>query len=263
MEAPDVIARIPHLNQWPVESIEIQRLGGLTNHNFRLTANGLDCILRLPRQSTNKYINREAELHNLNSAVAAGLAPPYRHFDQTGIMLSDNLPDSCELDIELLQEANLFKQLGQQLRRVHECQPVFKGQVDLRQLIERYFLLMSADHQAALADEHEEIKGLLNEQADGLQGRLVSSHNDLVLQNILLQENRLWLIDWEYSSLASPCWDIATVCNELTFDNAQAEEFLSFYSGGERGISEQQLHIYRRLLGFLSDCWLRTFNPPC
>ena len=263
MEVLDVIARIPHLNQWPVESIEIQRLGGLTNHNFRLTANGLDSILRLPRQSTNQYIDREAELHNLNSAVAAGLAPPYRYFDQTGIMLSDNLPDSCELSFELLQEPDWLKQLGQQLRRVHECQPVFKGQVDLKQLIERYFLLMSADHQAALADDYEEIKILLKEQDERPKGQLVSSHNDLVLQNILLQGKRLWLIDWEYSSLASPCWDIATVCNELNFDNNQAEEFLSFYSGGERGISEQQLHIYRRLLGFLSVCWLRTFHPSC
>ena len=263
MEVLDVISRIPYLNNSPVESISIQRLGGLTNHNFRLTAEGLDCILRLPRQSTNQWINRKAELHNLNSVVAAGLAPPYRYFDQTGIMLSDNLPDCRELDIEQLQESNLFQQLGQQLRRVHECQPVFKGHVDLKALIERYFLLMSADHQAALTDYYEEIKGLLNEQADKLKGRLVSSHNDLVLQNILLQENRLWLIDWEYSSLASPYWDIATVCNELNFDNTRAAEFLSIYSGSERGFSEQQLHIYRRLLGFLSDCWLRTFHPPC
>lgn len=263
MEVVDVISRIPHLNKWPAESIVIKGLGGLTNQNFRLTGNGLDCILRLPRQSTNQWINRKIELHNLNSAVAAGLAPPYRYFDQTGIMLSDTLPHCCELSFELLQQKNLFKQLGQQLRQLHDCHPVFKGQVDLKALIERYFLLMSAVHQAELADHYEEIKSLLNEQANRRQGRLVSSHNDLVLQNLLLQENRLWLIDWEYSSLASPYWDIATVCNELDFNNTQAAEFLACYSDENAGFSEQQLQLYRTLLRFLSDCWLRAFHSSC
>ncbi len=263
MKVADVIARIPDLANLPADNIEVRRLGGITNNNYRLIAVGLDCILRVPRQLTNQWINRENERHNLDIAVSSGLAPRYRYFDQTGIMLSDNLPHCSELSVQLLQKENRLTQLAKQLRRVHDCRPAFKGQVDLSALIKRYFYLMPPDQQQALADAYEEIKSLLPNPADTAQTRLVSSHNDLVLQNLLVQEDRLWFIDWEYSSLASPYWDLATICNELDLDKTAATEFLGVYCGGESGFDARQLDIYRTLLGFLSDCWLRAFHPPC
>ncbi len=178
-------------------------------------------------------------------------------------MLSDSLTDSIELTAALLRDPSLLRLLGQQLRRLHESQPVFKGQVDLAALIERYFHLMSDHHQRQQADRFTAIRALLHEQINTRDNRLVSSHNDLVLQNLLLQENRIWLIDWEYSGLASPFWDLATICNELDLDDSASAELLSFYDAGESGLNEQQLAIYRTLLGFLSDCWLQAFHPPC
>lgn len=263
MEVADVIRRIPALDDWSDKTVEIQRLEGLTNDNYRLIADGLDCILRLPRETTNRWINRETEQHNLNSAIAAGLAPPYRYFEQSGIMLSDNLSGCSSVTTDLLQNRDLLEKLVRCVRQAHDCQPVFKGQVDLPGLIKRYFNLMNDDDQQTFSDRYQGIRELLLELAESPNGRLVSSHNDLVLQNLLLQQDRLWLIDWEYSSLASPYWDLATLCNELQLDDAAASELLLIYRAGDSGFNDRQLTIYRTLLSFLSDCWLQAIHPPC
>jgi thiamine kinase-like enzyme len=87
-------------------------------------------------------------------------------------------------------------------------------------------------------------------------GDYVASHNDLVLDNLMLDDTRLWLIDWEYSAMASPYWDLATLCNAANLDLAQSQRLLRVYCAGSRVMEESILFDYRELLKLLSDCWM-------
>jgi len=84
----------------------------------------------------------------------------------------------------------------------------------------------------------------------------VASHNDLVLGNLMFDDRRLWLIDWEYSAMASPYWDLATLCNAANLDLQQSQRLLAVYCAGERVMEESVLFDYRGLLKLLSDCWM-------
>ena len=54
---------------------------------------------------------------------------------------------------------------------------------------------------------------------------------------MLDKDERLWLIDWEYSGQNDPFWDVAAHLLESDFDAAQQNRFLTLYLGRP---SEQQ-----------------------
>lgn len=262
MISTELLAAIPQLAEIHPDAVRWQQLGGLTNDNYRLSGNNFDYILRLPRESTNRWIDRQTERHNLELAVASGLAPNYHYFARDGLLLSNHLAGAVELTSKELHNPALLQKVVAQVKRLHLLQPGFRGRVDLADLINRYYGLMSVSDQQLLADFYEEIKVTL-EEAIGNDPPDVSSHNDLVLQNLLLQGERLWMIDWEYSSRASPYWDLATLCNEAAFDESAADEILEIYAGGKSNLQARQLNRYRTLLRFLGDCWFRAFHPSC
>ena len=82
------------------------------------------------------------------------------------------------------------------------------------------------------------------------------SHNDLVLENLLLAEERLWLIDWEFSAMASPYWDLATLSNAAGLDQAQSRALLLAYCADGATMEESLLFDYRNLLELLTDIWM-------
>lgn len=263
MNLSDIFTRLPYLEGLDLDLLDCYRVGGLTNDNFRLIGNGQDVILRLPREQTSQWIDRQVERHNLNLAVAVGLSPPYRVFDDSGVMLSDCLVASSELTIEQLRDPAILSMVANRIRQLHGCQPAFQGRVDLAGLINRYYHLMAEQDQQQLADVYKESIALLVELASISDNSLVSSHNDLVLQNLLLDGDRLWIIDWEFSSLASPYWDLATFCNEALMDDDAAAEWLELYANGRSGFYTAHLKIYRTLLKFLGDFWIRAFQISC
>ena len=86
--------------------------------------------------------------------------------------------------------------------------------------------------------------------------RYVPSHNDPVLENLLRGRDRVWLVDWEFSAMASPCWDLATLCNAAQLDYAESCELLADYCVDGIQVEESLLFDYRNLLQLLADCWM-------
>src|SRR5512146_3152925 len=69
-----IIARIPAWKK--AREVNIERIAGLTNANYRITVDGEHFVLRVSGQNTGKLgINRNHELAALQAAEAAGLGP--------------------------------------------------------------------------------------------------------------------------------------------------------------------------------------------
>ena len=88
------------------------------------------------------------------------------------------------------------------------------------------------------------------------ESKPVPSHRDPVPGNLLLDDRRLWLIDWEYSAMASPYWDLAILCNEAGLDLAMSRRLLQADCAGGPPMKESILFDYRGLLKLLDDCWM-------
>jgi len=243
------------LADFSVDDFTITPLTGYTNQNFRLYNHQHDWVLRIPRAKTDRFIDRDAEAHNQTLANRLQIAPQVSWRDRKGITLTPTLSTSRALCATDFDNDTILEIIVEPMQRLHRSGLSFRGRVNLQQLLSNHFAILSGSDQQRLGSRLRQAKQVLKL----LQTRdevYVASHNDLVLDNLMFDDTRLWLIDWEYSAMASPYWDLATLCNAANLDLAQSRRLLRVYSSGSLAMEESILFDYRELLKLLSDCWM-------
>jgi thiamine kinase-like enzyme len=75
-------------------------------------------------------------------------------------------------------------------------------------------------------------------------------------ENFLDAGQRMWLVDWEYSGMNDPLWDLGDLSVEAGFSSAQDEEMLRSYFGGEARPAERgRIVIYKAMCDLLWTLW--------
>ncbi|MCP4391106.1 MAG: phosphotransferase family protein [Gammaproteobacteria bacterium] len=254
-ELETLFARIPLLESQTPADFSITPLPGYTNRNYRLRNQQHDWVLRVPQVATDRFIDRAAEAANQVKACDLGLAPRPLWRDRSGLTLTPTLTATrSPASADLTDDASLQLILGS-VRKLHRSGLTFQGRVQLGELLSRYYSIINQSLQSKFRQRIEAARRLLPllDERDCLY---VASHNDLVLENLLLEQNRLWLIDWEFSSMASPYWDLATICNAANLDYRQSRHLLDIYCADGKQMEESLLFDYRNLLQLLGDCWM-------
>lgn len=257
-EINKLFSRLPLLTDFVPEDFEITPLAGLTNHNFRLRNSTHDWVLRIPKPETNRYIDREAEAHNQALAFGLGIAPRASWRDGAGITLTPTLSSARALRAADFDSDKMLSAILAPIQRLHRSQLRFRGKVDLKQLLRQFFEISNQAEQERLWPRMQQAERVLSLLEDR-DSPYVASHNDLVLDNLLLDDERIWLIDWEFSAMASPYWDLATLCNAANLDLEQSQRLLRAYCAGMSPMDETVLFDYRGLLRLLADCWMAAF----
>ncbi len=247
--------RVAALADFAPADFEITPLPGYTNLNLRLVNDSQDWILRIPRAATNAHIDRDAEAFNQALAAELGIAPSPRWSDKAGLSLTPTLRHTRSLEREDLATIDGLERLALTLRRLHRADFRFRGRIDLQALLERYYALLDDRLRPDFANRMAAARQLLPLVEDR-DLDYVPSHNDLVLENLLLGSGRLWLIDWEFSAMASPYWDLATLCNAADLDYARSRALLRAYCADGFAMEESLLFDYRNLLQLLTDVWM-------
>ncbi len=255
MEIESAFQRVAELADFSPADFAITPLPGYTNLNFRLVNRRDDWILRIPRTTTNAYIDRDAEAHNQALAAGLGLAPLPRWRDRDGLSLTPTLKHTRNLDPADLATDDGRRRVASILRQLHRADFRFRGRLDLGVLLERYYALLDPARRPDFENRMVAARQLLP-LVDDRDLAYVPSHNDPVLENLLLAEDRLWLIDWEFSAMASPYWDLATLCNAADLDYAASRALLLAYCADGATMEESLLFDYRNLLKLLTDIWM-------
>ena len=76
----------------------------------------------------------------------------------------------------------------------------------------------------------------------------------------------MWIVDWEYSGMNDPMWDLGDLSVEGGFNAAQDEEMLHAYFGGEPSRHDRgRMVIYKAMCDLLWTLWgliqLANNNP--
>lgn len=257
MNSPEIeqlFTRIAPLAGRAPAEFAISGLPGLTNRNFRLRATDADWVLRIPGVGSEHFIDRAAEAHNQRIAARLGVAPLWTWRDQGGLTLTPTLAGRNLRAADFADPA-LLQGVAATFRQLHRSGVGFQGRVEPGSLIERYCLLLPVEQRRIFADRRRRADGWLAE-LDAADLPAVPSHNDPVLANLLLDSERIQLIDWEFSAMASPYWDLATIANDAALDAATCRRLLAAYCAGGMVMEESLLYAYRHLLALLGDCWL-------
>ncbi len=247
------LASIPGLNALEPGAYQVTRLGGLTNLVFRIDVDGGPYVLRLPGRGTEDYIDRKIERHNAIVAAQAGVSAEVIHADAgTGLMLTRCIENIVTMTPELFgNRAGAPERAGRALRRLHTCGRAFESRFDLFSMIGEYLTILKAK-QSDLPPGYANVVAAAQPVRQALAAHpapLAPCHCDPLCENFLDDGARMWIVDWEYSGMNDPIWDLGDLSVEAGFEARHDREMMDAYCGGAA-----PAHVYGRMVIYKAMC---------
>ena len=256
-------ARIPALQGWSGTAL---RLGGLTNRVWQLG----DAIVRIPGDGTEAYIDRANEAVAARAAAAAGVSPEVLYFeDESGVMVTRLVPDALTMTPEAFaNRSGAVERAAHALRRLHTSNQVFPARFDLFSMIEDYLSLLAGKDVALPEGYHDVVAeaGAIKAALARHPVALVPCHCDPLCENFLDTGDRMWIVDWEYSGMNDPMWDLGDFSVEAGLTEAQeAALMLAYFGTPPRSEDHARMVIYKAMCDLLWTLWgliqLANDNP--
>ena len=203
---------------------------GLTNKSFVFEINGIEYIYRHPGDGTESIVNRKIEKKSLVLAKQFGIDPTYIYLDvNEGWKISQFIADFREPDYNSFNDSKLIIKT---LRKLHNLPiTVDYGLDPIKDSIEIEKLLKQKDPNCFKPYQQlkENILKLYSlTENDGIEKCFC--HGDTYQPNwMILPDNSVILIDWEYSGVSDPGIDIGYYIVDGQYDFQQAEQFIKEY----------------------------------
>ncbi|TKB66990.1 MAG: LPS biosynthesis choline kinase, partial [Mesorhizobium sp.] len=192
----------------------LERLGGLTNLVFR----GKDFCLRIPGRGTEEYINRANEAVAAREAAKAGVSPEVLHVDaETGVLVTRFITGAETMSPEKFKtRPGSPARAGKAFGKLHTSGAVFPFRFELFAMIDDYLQVLSTKDVALPAGYHD-VVGEAETVRSALAAHplpIVACHCDPLCENFLDTGDRMWIVDWEYSGMNDPLWDLGDLSVE-------------------------------------------------
>ena len=237
------------------EVLSVEQLGGMTNQNYLVKTTNKQYIVKFFGKGTEKLINRQDEKYNLELLKDLDLDVKNYLFDiEAGIKVNEYIESAITLDSTSIKTK--FDKIAPILQTIHSSDKELRGEFAPFEEIKKYESLIEekipyVNYEAV----REEVFSLEKRLADlGVDRK--SCHIDLVPENFIESpQGRLYLIDWEYSSMNDPMWDLAALFLESEFTRQEEEVFLSHYESEQTPVSREKIAIYKILQDTIWSLW--------
>ena len=258
--ARQVIDRLALFAASDRNAIGVTRLGGTTNLVFRVDDGASHYVLRIPGKGTEEYINRAHEAQAARETARVGVSPAVLHFDAaTGVMVTRLVDGAVTMTPQGFRTRSAAPaRAGEVLRRLHRSDAAFSFRFELFAMIDDYLKVLAGKDTALPEGYHDVVReaGVVRAALDAHALPLVACHCDPLCENFLDTGERMWLVDWEYSGMNDPLWDLGDVSVEAGFDAAQDEQMMRAYFSGEARPAERgRIVIYKAMCDLLWTLW--------
>ena len=237
------------------EVLSVEQLGGMTNQNYLVKTTNKQYIVKFFGKGTEKLINRQDEKYNLELLKDLDLDVKNYLFDiEAGIKVNEYIESAITLDSTSIKTK--FDKIAPILQTIHASGKELRGEFAPFEEIKKYESLIEEKIPYANYEVvREEVFSLEKRLADlGVDRK--SCHIDLVPENFIESpQGRLYLIDWEYSSMNDPMWDLAALFLESEFTSQEEEAFLSYYESDQTPVSREKIAIYKILQDAIWSLW--------
>lgn len=229
------------MNWNPINISFIEKLGGLSSENYKVSYNNNDYFVKICIADY-LHTDRINELSILNKVSKINLAPNIYYFsNKSGNMITSWINGSMP-SLDDFNSSNFLNMLSNSLKSLHnlKCEKQFNPFNDIRKRIE-----ICKDLNLPLPKSIN----ILLEFLTYIEYKLNKSpliglcHNDLNASNIILTSNKLYFVDYEYSSMGDIFFDLATI--SWFFSEKSRKDLLKFYFG------EYNPKDYEKLLHFI------------
>lgn len=210
-------------------------MGGMSNYTYLIEIDGNKYTFRIPGKGAEHFTNRQQETEVMDLIEKYNFLPkPIYNDVDTGYKIAPYVkgkPLSELVNIPYEAVSNILKKLHNIEKFPFDYDPINR--------LDYYESITSSVDQVykALKDKWLQI---YEEVLAGIE--LVASHGDSQMSNFVLGENRIYLMDWEFSGNNDPIYDIACFGNN-NFDDAK--ELLEEYYESAGKSEYQRLYAWR------------------
>ena len=203
-------------------------------------------------------LNRQGEWRSLETAARAGLAPTPRYFNpELGSLVCDYLEPDKQQPLDMREIATL-------LRAIHQL-PARHQRLDLPERLlsyEKQLAHRAPARAGKLAPHRAAVMDLLS-RCENQQQPLVLCHHDLLRANRLYSAGQLFALDWEYSAMGNPWYDLAVVSTGDALAEKNVEALLAAYLAQPASAAEHQLVAdYSSVYRYLELLWYLAQKHP-
>lgn len=257
--AREQLRKIPFFSSEGTDRVGIVRMGGLTNLVFRVDCEGDSYVLRLPGKGTEEYIDRGFEATAAREVARVGVAPELIYVDpKTGVMVTAFVKSTTMTPALFKSIPGAPARAGEVLKRLHASDAKLDFRFELFGMIDEYLRVLSGKTVDLPQGYHDVLK-----EAEGVRRALsarplplTACHCDPLCENFLDTGSRMWLVDWEYSGMNDPLWDLGDVSVEAQMGPKEEEEMIAAYFGGEPKPAERgRIVIYKAMCDLLWTLW--------
>ena len=237
------------------EVLSVEQLGGMTNQNYLVKTTNKQYIVKFFGKGTEKLINRQDEKYNLELLKDLDLDVKNYLFDiDAGIKVNEYIESAITLDSTSIKTK--FDKIAPILQTIHASGKELRGEFAPFEEIKKYESLIEEKIPYANYEAVREAVFSLEKRLTDLGVDRKSCHIDLVPENFIESpQGRLYLIDWEYSSMNDPMWDLAALFLESEFTRQEEEDFLSHYESEQTPVSREKIAIYKILQDTIWSLW--------
>lgn len=261
-EQPDM-ERVQKIVEGLPEAFRVQaitRLGGLTNIVYHVATDTDELCVRIPGPGTEAYINRRYEARAAKETARVGVSAPVLFFNEvSGESVTGFIKGAVTMSPEEFasREGSAYR-AGEALRRLHTSDATFENRFDVFALIDDYMAIL-ASKDATVPDGYREALASAEQARTALNANptpLAPCHCDPLSENFLDAGDRMWIVDWEYSGMNDPLWDLGDFIVEASLSKEREVELLRAYFGRTPTDAEYgRIVIYKALCDLVWTLW--------
>ena len=225
---------------------------GLTNTSFKFSVAGDQYVYRHPGKGTEDYINRDSEASSMEIAKKLGIDNTYIYMDEKGWKISYYIDGARNLDYHNKEDVS---QALRYLKLLHSSEETTEYKFDIWNQIDSFLHLLSEEQR----DDFEDMNDLVS-LIEKLRIELSNDqeyclcHCDSYDPNFLIdKQNKMYLIDWEYSGMSHPAVDLGTFIACSDYKIEEAIEIIKEYLG--ESYTPDKLRIYLGYTAVISFYW--------
>jgi len=233
----------------------VEQLGGMTNQNYLVKTSSNQYIVKFFGKGTDKLIDRQNEKFNLELLKDLKLDVENYLFDiEAGIKVNQYIENAETLNFNTIKTK--FEKIVPILQTIHASGKELRGEFAPFEEIKKYESLIQGEISYPNYEAIRKSVFSLKEELEQIGVDKKSCHIDLVPENFIEgPDGHLYLIDWEYSSMNDPMWDLAALFLESEFTPEEEADFLAYYEGDKTPVSREKIRIYKILQDIIWSLW--------
>lgn len=235
-----IVARVNALMHTEDAAIVKRLEGGMSNYTFVVSTRGKKYTYRVPGKFAEKFVDRVEEWDNLQEVNRLGLNNVTSYVE---VISGEKLAEYVEGTIMSDTDIESYNQMSvEALKKIHNSDLHFHDYNAFGRLYndERYCREMGFTHPKEYLDLRQKLEAMRDAHS---QVQFVPCHCDYQPTNLVINGDKLFVLDWEFAGMNDPIYDIACYGN-AGFDKALS--LLEAYVGHKPTREELQRLYYHR-----------------